>query len=439
MRGLLAHRTSPERALESLYRRHAGDVYRYALAVLGSPGDAEDVTQTTFINAYRAMERGEQPRQPRDWLRAIAHNLCRQHFRQAARRPHAAPLDEDVGELVADDEAPALDDLMRALKQLPYSQRSALVLREFEGRSLKEISTDLEVSPSAVETLLFRARRSLREQLEGNLTCFEAERAISQQLDGVLARAERGGLRAHLRSCDQCASLARRLRAQRGAMRSLGLVPLPVSLASVPIGGGAAASGVAGGAVLAGPLVAKVAAGALAAAAVAGLGYESAAHHVWRIGEAKPAHVRGRSHSPARPHRPRVTVTTPAAFAASSSPPRNGAQPGPGHPSPSSGRSTVLRGVSGAQALQPLKKGQPSPKNPSQKLGAAPVAKQHLTAKAVGHVKHHGTRSAVPAKPRKHLSPTRKRHRPAANPPRSKRAHRILNASAPPRIVVTPR
>jgi RNA polymerase sigma factor (sigma-70 family) len=426
MRGLLAHRTSPERALESLYRRHAGDVYRYALAVLGSPGDAEDVTQTTFINAYRAMERGEQPRQPRDWLRAIAHNLCRQHFRQVARRPRAAPLDDDVGELVADDEAPALDDLMRALRQLPYSQRSALVLREFEGRTLKEISTDLEVSPSAVETLLFRACRSLREQLEASLTCFEAERAISQQLDGMLARGERGGLRAHLRACDQCASLARRLRAQRGALKSLGLVPLPVSLASVPLGGGAAASGVAGGAVLAGPLVAKVAAGALAAAAVAGLGYEGAAHHVWRIGEAKPAHVRGRSHGPARPHRRPVTSTT--AFAASSPLLRDRSRPDPGHPSVPGRRSSVLRGVSAAQALQPLKKAPRPAKSPAHNVGAAPVAKLPHTTKAAGQVKQHGIRRAAPTKPPKHVSPRRKQHHPAASPPRSKRAHNVRSA-----------
>ena len=57
-------RQSPDRTLERLYKKHAGDVYRYALVVLRNQADAEDVTQTTFLNAYRAMENGERPRSP---------------------------------------------------------------------------------------------------------------------------------------------------------------------------------------------------------------------------------------------------------------------------------------------------------------------------------------------------------------------------------------
>src|SRR5689334_21866750 len=60
-----------ERSFERLYRGHVRDVYHYALAVLRNPADAEDVTQTTFMNAYRAYERGERPDRPRNWLIAI--------------------------------------------------------------------------------------------------------------------------------------------------------------------------------------------------------------------------------------------------------------------------------------------------------------------------------------------------------------------------------
>ena len=207
-------RQRTDRNFERLYQKHAGDVYRYALVVLRNEADAEDVTQTTFMNAYRAFANGERPRTPQNWLIAIAHNVCRQRFRQSARRPAEVSFEDDIADTVADDEAPTGDDIRRALSHLAFNQRAALVMRELEGRSYSDIAEILEVSTSAVETLIFRARRALREQLEGSLTCGEAEFAISRQLDGRLPRGERGQLRAHLRECAECAGFARRQRAQ---------------------------------------------------------------------------------------------------------------------------------------------------------------------------------------------------------------------------------
>src|ERR671926_1053420 len=106
MAPLLASRERSDRAFEKLYQRHVGDVYRYALVVMRNPDDAEDVTQTTFMNAYRAFARGERPRTPQNWLITIAHNVCRQRFRQSQRRPNELPLEEDVAEAIPDDDAP---------------------------------------------------------------------------------------------------------------------------------------------------------------------------------------------------------------------------------------------------------------------------------------------------------------------------------------------
>ena len=78
-------------ALDGLYRDHVAAVFRYAYAMLGNRADAEDVTQTTFVNVLRALERGETPRQPSHWLIAIAHNIVRQRFRQEQARP--APVE----------------------------------------------------------------------------------------------------------------------------------------------------------------------------------------------------------------------------------------------------------------------------------------------------------------------------------------------------------
>src|SRR5712691_10691716 len=154
MTPLLAHRPRQDRGFERLYHRHAADVYRYALAVLHHPADAEDVTQTTFLNAYRAYQRGERPRTPQNWLIAIAHNVCRQRFRASQRRPQEVAFEEELAEaVVADEEAPSAEDIQRALGHLAFNQRAALVMRELEGRTYAEIAEILGLSVGAVETL----------------------------------------------------------------------------------------------------------------------------------------------------------------------------------------------------------------------------------------------------------------------------------------------
>jgi RNA polymerase sigma factor (sigma-70 family) len=266
MAPLLAHRPGVDRAFERLYRRHALDVYRYAQAVLRNPADAEDVTQTTFMNAYRALERGERPESPHNWLIAIAHNVCRQRFRAASRRPQEVMIEDDVADHLVqpeDDDAPSPEDIKRALSHLALNQRAALVMRELEGRSYTEIADLLGVTVSAVETLIFRARRALREQLEAALTCGQAEQLLSLQLDGELGKDDRAQLRAHVRECAACRRLARSQRAQRSALRSLGALPLPSSLASL-LGGTA-------------PIATKVAVAVVTASVASGVGYDL--HH----------------------------------------------------------------------------------------------------------------------------------------------------------------
>src|SRR2546425_12533551 len=151
------------RDFELLYRRYAQDVYRYALALLRNPADAEDVTQTTFLNAYRAYLRGEDPIKPQNWLIKIAHNAARTRYARASRRVKEVPLDDHVEQLsVLPEERPNIEGVLQALGRLPSNQRAAIVMRELEGRSYSDIADTIGVSVSAVETLIFRARRSLR-------------------------------------------------------------------------------------------------------------------------------------------------------------------------------------------------------------------------------------------------------------------------------------
>src|SRR5882672_1342211 len=87
------------------------------------------------------------------------------------------------------------------------STRSKLVLREFEGRSYAEIARILGITTSALETLLFRARRSLAEELESVVTCERAALDIGRLRDGAIGRKDRRRLDDHLRECPSCARL----------------------------------------------------------------------------------------------------------------------------------------------------------------------------------------------------------------------------------------
>ena len=273
------------RELDELYRLHAAEVFRYAYAVLGNRADAEDVTQTTFVNALRALERGEKPRKPTNWLITIAHNLIRQRFRQQQSRPVEVELDRDVAAAEDAGDGPSIDDLVRALQRIPPTQRQALVLRELEGRSYNEICELLGVSQSALEALIFRARRSLAEELENLVTCDGAELSLSRQTDGRLGRKERRRLVAHLDECASCARVAARGLKRRRAFKALAVLPLPFSLTlfkgapsayaatGLPTIGAGAAAGTAAGIGATG-VTAKIAVGLAAVAVAGGAGYE---------------------------------------------------------------------------------------------------------------------------------------------------------------------
>jgi RNA polymerase sigma factor (sigma-70 family) len=218
------------REVDELYRRHGGEVYRYAYAVLGNHADAEDITQTTFLNAYRSLEQGVRPRKPSNWLLTIASNAIKQRFRHEQARPHQVELDDRIAGSEVEDNGPTVGELLTALAKIPPQQRQAIVLREFEGRSYSEIAGILGVTTSALETLLFRARRSLSEELEHQLTCTDAQLGVSRAVDGRLGRKERRRLRDHLAECPDCASFARLQRQHRSALRGLLLIPIPLSL-----------------------------------------------------------------------------------------------------------------------------------------------------------------------------------------------------------------
>ena len=157
-------------ATEGLYARHAAKIFSYCLHQLGSREEAEDAVQTTFMNAFRALGRGVVPEAESAWLFKIAENVCLSRRRSSWRRGRVeSPSDFEVIEEVVPGPSRHRDELIGiedALASMPEQQRRAILLREWQGLSYREIGEELEVSQSAVETLIFRARRSLAQGLE---------------------------------------------------------------------------------------------------------------------------------------------------------------------------------------------------------------------------------------------------------------------------------
>jgi RNA polymerase sigma factor (sigma-70 family) len=153
-----------------LFERFAAQIFGYCFHQLGSREEAEDAVQTTFMNALRGLQRGIVPRIESAWLFKIAHNVCLSRRRSTVRRGKVeAPNNFEVLQDVVPARERNGDELIRlqdVLEEMPESQRRAILLREWQGLSYREIADELGLTQSAVETLIFRARRSLASGLE---------------------------------------------------------------------------------------------------------------------------------------------------------------------------------------------------------------------------------------------------------------------------------
>src|SRR5215208_6140609 len=160
-----------DEAFTQLYRAHLRDVYSYSYYRVGNHHDAEDLTEQTFLQAYRHFERAQREsdgRPLRPWLIRIAHNLAANYYRDRARRPVSAI--EDEGAISAPHDTEALvegrDELQRVLEgvnDLPDDRREALIMRFALGMDNREIARALGRSDGATKVLIHRAIR----QLEG--------------------------------------------------------------------------------------------------------------------------------------------------------------------------------------------------------------------------------------------------------------------------------
>jgi RNA polymerase sigma-70 factor, ECF subfamily len=166
-------RSGDTRAFERLYREHVGKVYGLCLRMTRDPALAEDCTQETFINAWRALDRFETRSSVGTWLHRIAVNAV------LAKRRKATPVvvDSELAELEVDGgtewilETPLeVREIERAIEDLPDGARDVLVLYGIYGYSHSEAADMLGVAEGTCKAQLHRARGLLRDRLGGSLT-----------------------------------------------------------------------------------------------------------------------------------------------------------------------------------------------------------------------------------------------------------------------------
>ena len=168
-------------ALNDLMERHATPVFHFLCRMVGNEDDANDLAQETFVRVFRARTSFRIDEKFSTWLFTIAANLARNHFRWRSRHPNVS-LEAETGEmeqtlgstLPANEQAPNEQALTAeraaavrvAVRKLPEDLREAIVLCEWEERSVGEAAAILESTPKAVESRLYRARQILRARLK---------------------------------------------------------------------------------------------------------------------------------------------------------------------------------------------------------------------------------------------------------------------------------
>ena len=158
-----------ESAAARLYVEYRERIYRFCYTRLRSREEAEDAAQNVFMRVHMALDRGVVPEYEAAWLYKIAHNVCLSRIdsnsRRGAEELHA--FDEDDVQIAAPEvNGDELAGLSEALEGMPHNLRTAILLREWQGLSYAEVAEAMGLSVSAVETLIFRARRHLAWALE---------------------------------------------------------------------------------------------------------------------------------------------------------------------------------------------------------------------------------------------------------------------------------
>jgi RNA polymerase sigma factor (sigma-70 family) len=299
-----------ESAFEALFDRHHRDVRAFCRQMLGSPEEADDAAQLTFLAAYRELARSRLPFALRPWLFAIARNRCLAVLRARRERPVDAlpePASDHLGAEVARREE--LRRVLADLARLPDDQRAALVLSELGDASHQDIAEVLGCPRTKVKALVFQARESLAAAREARDTpCAE----IREQLAALRGAAlRRTALRRHVHDCAGCRAYREELRTRGRGFRAFSPVASIVALKRIVIEALVGSEGAAAAVGVGGVSLGGLAATALVTVAipVAGVAAGLAALHD------EPASGRADAHRAAALHAPAGARDSAPAFA----------------------------------------------------------------------------------------------------------------------------
>ena len=161
---------------EAIVVAHQGEIYRYLLRITARPNEADDLSQETFLRAFRAYRSLPPDANVRAWLFAIATNLSRNHWRAEKRRQtaHATVRATRTETDTAGPESEAVFNEARALLEtsiarLPPKQRLAFVLRKVHALDYEAIAQSLNCSPESARAHVFQALRKIRQGLNGHV------------------------------------------------------------------------------------------------------------------------------------------------------------------------------------------------------------------------------------------------------------------------------
>ncbi len=177
-------------AFNRLVEERSGDIYALLLRLTEDPEEARDLTQETFLQAFRYVAQFRGDSDLRTWLYRIAVNQARNRWRWWRRRRRDSTVSLDAPDAAGEGSTPLasrLSDpgasdpeqqalarerermLLRALQSLSRTYREVVVLRDIEGLSYEEVAQALDISVGTVKSRLSRGRTELRKRLEGSL------------------------------------------------------------------------------------------------------------------------------------------------------------------------------------------------------------------------------------------------------------------------------